>query len=399
MAFKFRLYPNNKQRIKMIEVVDECRRLWNDALAQRKRRWEEERKSTSYSDQCRILAAGMKSGLGLRNVYSQSAQDVLRRLAKAFDAFFNGSGDYPKFKPYRRCGSFTYPQAYNGSVHLDPSRKRILLSKIGSVRIVAHRSVPSGAKLKTCIVKCETDRRWYACLTYDSEDSSGVMRLPELMASPIGVDLGLKSLITTSDGWKVAPPKFLRKAEEKLNRLQRKLSSKQTGSSNWTKCRLKVTALHAKVRVPPQYSTQECFFCGALNQVPLNVRELACRGCGRQLDRDKNAARIVLKRGILQVGQDKVPGEPRSDGENPNQVVPELKPVETEPLPPQATGVASSVEETGTILGWQHSQQCGQSMEAFGLWSEVGCHPSLIDSNSETADQRVTLAKDGMLGS
>ncbi|MDG7018247.1 MAG: transposase [Nitrososphaerota archaeon] len=86
------------------------------------------------------------------------------------------------------------------------------------------------------------------------------------------------------------------------------------------------------VRVPAAYSTQECFFCGALNKVPLSVRQSECASCGRTLDRDVNAARIVLKRAIAQVGQD----------------MPELKPVETGPLPPRTTGVANLVEEAGT---------------------------------------------------
>ncbi|HMD79330.1 MAG TPA: transposase, partial [Nitrososphaerales archaeon] len=218
-AFKFRLYPSQKQTVEMLESVDVCRRLWNDALAHRKRRWEEERKSTSYGDQCRILSAEMKSEPSLRNVYSQSAQAVLRQLARAFDSFFAGTGRYPKFKSFKEKGSFVYPQAYNGSVKLDASRKRIFLSKIGSVRIVVHRPTPSTAKLKTCTVKCESDGKWYACLAYDRGNLPDEIRLPASLVSPIGVDLGLKSLVTTSDGEKIAPPKFLIKAEAKLRHL------------------------------------------------------------------------------------------------------------------------------------------------------------------------------------
>src|SRR5712691_2939852 len=90
------------------------------------------------------------------------------------------------------------------------------------------------------------------------------------------------------------------------------------------------------VNVPPAYSTQECCFCGALNQVPLSVRSFDCRSCSRMLDRDFNAAWIVLKRGLAQVGQD----------------MPELKPVETgPPILVPTTGRASPVVEAGTIRG------------------------------------------------
>src|SRR5207247_1027039 len=87
------------------------------------------------------------------------------------------------------------------------------------------------------------------------------------------------------------------------------------------------------VKVLPAYSTREFCICGALNPVPLSVLSFICRGCKRMLDRDFNAAWIVLKRGLAQVGQD----------------MPELKPVEAVPLPVPTTGRASPVGKAGTI--------------------------------------------------
>ena len=93
------------------------------------------------------------------------------------------------------------------------------------------------------------------------------------------------------------------------------------------------------VRVPAAYSTQECFYCGTLNKVALDVRKFVCVGCGRTLERDSNAARVVLKRGLAiagfatpMVGRD----------------TPELKPVEMGPLLVSSTRGASSVDEAGT---------------------------------------------------
>jgi len=94
------------------------------------------------------------------------------------------------------------------------------------------------------------------------------------------------------------------------------------------------------VRVPAEYSTQECVHCGTPNKVALDIRAFECCGCRGLLDRDTNAAQVVLKRGLAiagltsaKVGQD----------------MPELKPVETGPLLPQSTGGVSQVEEAGTI--------------------------------------------------
>jgi len=104
------------------------------------------------------------------------------------------------------------------------------------------------------------------------------------------------------------------------------------------------------VRVAAAYSTRECCYCGTLNDVDLSIREFVCIGCGRTLQRDSNAACVVLKRGLavagltaMKVGQD----------------MPKLKPVETMPLLLQTTGGVSKVGESGTI--------CPQGLEAHDL--------------------------------
>ncbi|MDV3243556.1 MAG: transposase [Nitrososphaerales archaeon] len=425
LAFRFRLYPNHKQERKLLRMIEAGRRLWNDALAHRKRRWEEKRLSTSYSQQCWILTAERQTDPLLGELYSQAGQEILKRLDQAFEAFFEGRARYPKFKKFSTSGSFTYPQAYNGSVKPDAVRKRVFLSKVGNVRAVFHRVLPSRCeKLKTCTVVREPDGEWYASLVYEDGDEAP-QQLTKL-ASPVGVDLGLKSLISTTDGVKVQHPRFLRKAERRLKRLQRDFSRTRKGSENRGDARrlfavqsskvarqradfnhklsaelvrkhdlvafedLKVRNMvrdHALaksisdagwgqlrsfseykaaragklvVKVQPAYSTQECFFCGALNAVPLSVRRFECMGCGKDLDRDFNAAWIVLKRGLAQVGQD----------------MPELKPVETGPLPVPTTGRASPVVEAGTIRGENHATQ--QEARRWKPTTSVvgGCHKS-----------------------
>ena len=402
-ALRFRLYPNPEQEARFVSTIEACRYLWNDALTHRKRRWEEERKSTSYTHQQWILTAVRNSDPKLQQVYSQAAQDVLHRLDRAFKSFFERRARYPKFKKRSCSGSFTYPQAYNGSVKPDLLRKRLFLSKIGNVKAVFHRSLPRDAVLKTCTVVREPCGEWYASLVYEDvvplqDVEIPIGQVPQVVASPVGIDLGLKALITTSDGIGVPHPRFLRDAEKRLKRLQRSLSRKKKGSKNRFKARQRVASQHARVaqqradfnhklsnhlvrehdligfedliirnmvrnhalaksivdagwgqlvkfaeykaaengrlvvRVDPAYSTQECFWCGARNKVSLETREFVCVGCGRTLQRDHNAARIVLKRAIAQVGQD----------------MPELKPVETRPLLVPTTGRASPVVEAGT---------------------------------------------------
>ena len=381
----------------MFQVIETCRRLWNDALSHRKDRWEKERASTSYNMQQWILTGERKRDPELRELYSQVAQDVLHRLDNAFQSFFDHVSKYPRFKPFRWYGSFTYPQSYNGSVFLDGGK--IHFSKVGDIPIVVHRQVPVDAKLKICTVRREACGEWYAVLVYETDEPLPVQK--EVFESPVGIDVGLKSIITTSDGQKIEPPKFLRKAQKRLRRLQRRLSRKQKGSKNREKARHLVAVQHAKVRrqrenfnhvlsarivaahdlvimedlrirnmvrnhhlaksihdaawyqlrasidykerrsgglmhaVEPAYGTQDCSACGARNHILLSQRAFKCDECDHEEDRDANAADNYLQKGLKELGQD----------------MPEVTPVEILPPLPKSTRGASGVYEAGTVGG------------------------------------------------
>src|SRR2546425_4199946 len=105
IAFRFRLYPNHKQEERLRRMIEAGRRLWNDALAHRRRRWDEERLSTSYSQQCWILTAERRVDELLGELCAQAGQEMLKRLERAFKAFFEGRAGYPKFKKFSESGS------------------------------------------------------------------------------------------------------------------------------------------------------------------------------------------------------------------------------------------------------------------------------------------------------
>ncbi len=296
----------------------------------------------------------------------------------------------------------------------------------------------------------EPDGKWFASLVFEEivplQNNVTVPTTMMMMTrTPVGIDPGLNSLITTSDGKSIPHPRFLRKAGRRLKHLHRGFSRKKKGSRNQSKARHLLAVQHASVarrrmdfnhklskglvkkhsfvafedlrirnmvrnhqlaksiqdaawgqlvmfteykaaraagklvvvRVEPAYSTQECFFCGALNQVPLDIRAFECKGCGRVLDRDRNAARVVLKRAIAhQIGQDKGLGPP-PDGESHRQAVPELKPVETGPLPSRSTEAASPVVEAETRRDGGHVAQQARKppLEATGFnqWRMSRC--------------------------
>jgi putative transposase len=131
VAYKFRLYPNKLQETVLDATVETCRHLYNNALAARKKVWEEEQRSLTYNQQAVELTATKNHHQ--KAVFSQVLQDVLRRLDKSFKAFFRRvkAGEepgYPRFKGEGWYKSFTYPQ-----VGFKLEGSRLTLSKIGSI--------------------------------------------------------------------------------------------------------------------------------------------------------------------------------------------------------------------------------------------------------------------------
>jgi putative transposase len=200
-AYKFRMYPNKQQEALLDVTLETCRHLYNTALADRKNSYEQEGISRSYEDQAAILTLEKKGNPYLNGVFSQVPQDVLRRLDRAFKAFFRRvkAGENPGYPRFRGRGwykSFTYPQV---GFKLDGSK--LTLSKIGSIRIFKHREVEG--KIKTCTVKKDHLGHWYAVLVSEIEDVAQVES-----KTALGVDVGLKSLVTLSNGEAIQYPRY-----------------------------------------------------------------------------------------------------------------------------------------------------------------------------------------------
>jgi len=178
-------------------------------------------------------------------VHSQVLQDVLRRLDKTFNNFFKRirkgeKAGYPRFKGKYRYDSFTYPQS-----GFALEKKKLQLSKIERITTKLHRPIPSEGVIKTCTIKRDVDH-WYACFTVALPDPApGSQRK---IQNAIGVDVGLKSLLTLNNGDTITNPRWLRKSEKKLTKVQRWKDRKKKGSNNRHKQNTKVAQVHRKIR-------------------------------------------------------------------------------------------------------------------------------------------------------
>jgi putative transposase len=240
-AFKYRLYPNKEQEQKLFWTLTRCRELYNAALTERKEAYRMAGKSISYYEQKRDLPDIKEIREEYKEIHSQVLQDVLLRLKRAFDRFFdrvkNGeTPGYPRFQGRNRYTSFMYPQ---GGYTL--SEKQVTRSKIGTIKCKVHR--PLEGTPKTCTVKYESGQ-WYVVFSCECADPDP---LP-VSYEDVGIDLGVTHFAALSDGTFIDNPRHSRRAEKKLATLQQALARKKRGSHRRKKAALAVAKAHRKIR-------------------------------------------------------------------------------------------------------------------------------------------------------
>jgi len=220
--------------------------LYNKSLAARKDAWYTHQHSVSYYEQATQLKTAKQTNPFLKAVHSQVLQDVLRRLDKTFTNFFRRikkgeHAGYPRFKGKYRYDSFTYPQS---GFALDYQKKKLRLSKIGSITITLHRPIPAEGVIKTCTITRDVDH-WYACFAVVLPDLAP--HTQREIKAVIGVDVGLKSLLTLNNGETINNPRWLRHSEKKVAKEQRRKDRKVKGSNNRHRQNTKVARLHRKI--------------------------------------------------------------------------------------------------------------------------------------------------------
>lgn len=236
MNFRYRIYPSKKQIVRLNKTISNCCFIYNKLLEAKVNAYKTDKTNLSQFDLNKLT-----KGFDV-SVYSQVKQNISKRINDAFKHFFRrarekkGKAGFPRFKNINRYKSITYPQ--DGFKF--KSDKKIFVSKIGNIPIVLHR-VPKG-KLKTFTIK-RTAVGWFAIFSCENVPIEKI----EVKNNNIGIDVGIESFAVLSNGEKIENPKFLRKSEKKLARLQRRLSRKKKGSANRRKARFKVAKLHQRI--------------------------------------------------------------------------------------------------------------------------------------------------------
>jgi putative transposase len=220
-AFKFRLLPTTHQHVAMAACVESHRELYNAALQERRDGWAHSRTRIGYTDQAAQLTEirAVRPDVAVWSYSSQQA--TLRRLNKAFDGFFRRiksgrKAGYPRFKGRGRFDSVEWPKDGDGA-RWHPDTSRVYLQGIGQVKVSTHREVRG--RVKTIQIRRE-GRHWMLILSCDDVPTNP---LPGT-GREAGIDVGIVSFATTSDGEHIDNPRWARVAADRLTGAQQRLT-------------------------------------------------------------------------------------------------------------------------------------------------------------------------------
>jgi putative transposase len=378
-AYQYRLRLTKQQQSTIDMWIELCRRQYNYRLGERFNWWEQNRcdinscplichlpklkdRPDLYS-QKRDLVNTKKLLSEYKEIPSHTLQDVIARVEKTFDRWFKGDSNgkrsgKPRFKGQGRYRSIAFPDPVKPE-HIKGNL--IQLPKIGNLKVILHRPIPDGFKVKTAAIVKKADGYY---ITLSLQDSSVPELSPEMLTvdNTIGIDMGLKSFLVDDLGEEVVIPQYYRKSERRLKKIQRSLSRKKKGSKRRRKAIHRVAKAHLKVSnqrkdfhyktakkllskgknvghedlnikgiartrmaksthdagwgqflqilsvkaanaglmtiaVNPNGTTQECSSCG--QKVPKTIQDRwhDCQ-CGCSLDRDHNAAKNIKYRAV-----------------------------------------------------------------------------------------------------
>ena len=249
-SYKFRIYPNESQRILIEKTFGCCRFVYNHYLAKSIEDYERTGKSNSYSQNSKDYSElkKLEEFSWLKETDASAHQRALKNLDYAYQNFFRRvkhgqKPGFPKFKKKTSTQSYTTPNlaGKRGNIESILKPNQIKICKLGWVKAKIDR-IPKGHWVNMTIRRTTSGKYFVSlcCINVPHEEY-------ETTGSLVGIDLGIKDFAITSNGEKFENPKFLGKLEKRLKMLQRRLSKKQKGSKNYDKAKIKLARLHEKI--------------------------------------------------------------------------------------------------------------------------------------------------------
>ena len=247
-AYKLRIYPTDSQRELIEKTFGSTRYIYNDFLAERKSKYEESKTKISVYEQLKELTDLKKEKEWLREIDSCALQACVYNLDDAFQRFFKGNG-YPRFRVKGVHESFrtnntlnTYKNKKYESIRIDFNKRIITLPKLKEVKFRGYRTTKEIiGKIKSATISKDANKYFVSVLV-----EVPFINITLKPTSIVGLDLGIKDFIVTSNGEKIKNEVKIK--EKRLKGLQKLLSRCKPGSKNRYKVKLKIQRLYLKIR-------------------------------------------------------------------------------------------------------------------------------------------------------
>jgi len=234
-VYRFRLYPTKEQKRFLKQEAGNIRFVYNYFLALAKEKYQKEKVKWNYYEYKKLLPKLKKEFEFLKLSNSQSLQESLKNLDKAFKNFFKGLADFPKFKKKKKTNLISIPQ------HFEIIEDKIKIPKLKTpIKFKKHRVIEG--KIKSISIAIAPSGKYYLNVLVDK----AIQPLSKINKI-IAIDIGLTDFIVTSDNQATKNPKHFKKLERRLKLCQRKLSRKKIGSNNYKKWAKRIARLHEKI--------------------------------------------------------------------------------------------------------------------------------------------------------
>lgn len=257
-AYKFRLYPNNEQK-EMINKTFGCKRLiYNYYLNKKQELYKNENKIISAYECIKDLPNLYNDYSFLKEIDIMPLKCALFDLDNAYNKFLKGKKVSPRYK--KKFGKNSYrinnikdicKGKIDESIKLDLNTKTITLPKLNQLKIKGYRklNIIEGRIISATISRSQ-DNKYYVSVVYEQKQQTKEVTKTNI----VGIDLGIKDLVITSNHQKYDNQKFINKYEDKIKRMQQKLSRKQKNSNNYYKTKEKLARLYAKLKNTRKYT-------------------------------------------------------------------------------------------------------------------------------------------------
>ena len=241
-AYKFRIYPNENQRTLINKALGSTRLVYNYFLNILK-----ENGYKKANENIKYYTNFLKYEYPfLQEIESTPINKALFNLEDSYKRFFNKQGGYPKFKSKFSKNSYSISQG----IALDLKNKTIKLPKLETIKIRGYRNIGSiNGRILNVTISKEPNGKYYASVLFEIRDKIN----KTVPTSIVGIDLGIKNLLTLSDGTIFENNKYILKYEKRIKRMQKAVSRKAKSSENYKKCKQKLATLHSKLANARKY--------------------------------------------------------------------------------------------------------------------------------------------------